>query len=143
MAARWATPASTTPTYKAIKMYRNYDGNQSSFGDTSVSASVPNPDNVSAFAAARSADGALTIMVVNNLLRGRRRRRSTSAISHRGAAQPWQLTSANAITRIADLAPRHGIVVAPGAEHHAVSTAPIGDGPAPPAAHEPQDLRVQ
>src|SRR5207244_3612224 len=31
MAARWATPASSTPTYKAMKMYRNYDGNKSTF----------------------------------------------------------------------------------------------------------------
>ena len=30
-----------------MKMYRNYDGNKSTFGDTSVSASGPNPDNVS------------------------------------------------------------------------------------------------
>ena len=55
MAARWTTPASTTPTYKAMKMYRNYDGNRSGFGDTSVAASTPNPDAVSAFAAQRSA----------------------------------------------------------------------------------------
>ena len=26
--ARWTTPAATTPTYKAMKMYRNYDGNK-------------------------------------------------------------------------------------------------------------------
>src|SRR6185436_19242430 len=54
MAARWTTPAAGTPTYKAMKMYRNYDGNKSSFGDTSVAASGPNPDNVSVFAAERS-----------------------------------------------------------------------------------------
>ena len=34
MGARWATPASSTPTYKAMKMYRNYDGNRSTFGET-------------------------------------------------------------------------------------------------------------
>jgi hypothetical protein len=34
----------------AFKMYRNYDGSKSTFGDTSVSATVANPDNVSAFA---------------------------------------------------------------------------------------------
>ena len=55
MATRWTTPAACTPTYKAMKMYRNYDGNKSTFGDTSVSATVPNPDTVSAFAAQRSA----------------------------------------------------------------------------------------
>ena len=32
-------------------MYRNYDGNKSTFGDTSVLTAVPNPDNLSAFGA--------------------------------------------------------------------------------------------
>ena len=63
MAARWTTPAATTPTYKAMKMYRNYDGNRSAFGDTSVAATVPDPNTLAAFAAQRSADGALTVMV--------------------------------------------------------------------------------
>ena len=65
---RWTTPGSSTPTYKAMKMYRNYDGNKSTFGDTSVSATGPNPDNVSAFAALRSTDGALTVMAINKQL---------------------------------------------------------------------------
>lgn len=38
LATRWTTPASSTPTFKAMKMYRNYDGNQSTFGDLSVLA---------------------------------------------------------------------------------------------------------
>ena len=59
-AVRWTTPAESTPTYKAIKMYRNYDGSGAAFGDTSVSATGPNPDNVSVFAAVRSSDGAVT-----------------------------------------------------------------------------------
>jgi PKD repeat protein len=104
MAARWTTPASSTPTYKAMKMYRNYDGNKSVFGDTSVSATVPNPDNVSSFAALRASDGALTVMVISKYLSG-----NTSAtinlanFAHAGTAQVWQLTSANAINRLADV----------------------------------------
>src|SRR5262245_54444039 len=104
IAARWTTPDTTTPTYKAIKMYRNYDGNQSSFGDTSVSAAGPNPDDVAVFAAQRSSDSALTIMVISKYLSG-----STpvsiavSNFAANGAAQVYQLTSANAITRLADL----------------------------------------
>jgi hypothetical protein len=105
LAARWTTPASSTPTYKAIKMYRNYDGHKSSFGDTSVAATVPNPDALSAFAARRSADGALTVMVINKSLSG-----STSAavtlanFQSGGAANVWQLTSANTITQLPDVA---------------------------------------
>ena len=104
MAARWTTPASSTPTYKAMKMYGNYDGSGSRFGDTSVAASAPSPDTVSAFAAQRSADGALTVMLVAKVLSG-----STAATVNlanfqpAGAAQVWQLTSANAISRLSDI----------------------------------------
>jgi hypothetical protein len=104
MGARWATPASTTPTYKAMKMYRNYDGNKSTFGDTNVSAIAPNPDAVSAFAAVRSADGALTVMVINKQLSTAANTTvSLSSFAHRGTTQMWQLTAANAITRMADV----------------------------------------
>jgi hypothetical protein len=68
MAVRWEAPAAGTPTYNAIKMYRNYDGNSSTFGDTSVLTTAPNPDEVSAFGAVRSVDGALTVMVVDKNL---------------------------------------------------------------------------
>jgi hypothetical protein len=104
MAARWATPGASTPTYKAMKMYRNYDGNKSTFGETSVAATTPNPDAVSAFAAIRTIDGALTVMVINKQL-------STSPVStinlstfaHRGSAQVWQLTASNVITHLSDV----------------------------------------
>lgn len=103
MSARWTTPASTTPTYKAMKMYRNYDGLKSTFGETSVLASAPNPDSVAAFAAQRSSDGALTLMVISKSPAG-----STPAtinlanFSHGGSSQVWQLTAANTITRLSD-----------------------------------------
>src|SRR2546429_4946246 len=44
MGARWTTPDPTTPTYKAMKMYRNYDGSKSTFADTSCYCTVPHPD---------------------------------------------------------------------------------------------------
>ena len=103
-AARWTTPASTTPTYKAMKMYRNYDGSRSTFGDTSVAATAPDPNTLAAFAAQRSTDGALTVMVVNKALSGTTP--ATINIAHfadGGTAQVWQLTSANTITRAPDV----------------------------------------
>jgi PKD repeat protein len=105
MAARWTTPDATTPTYKAMKLYRNYDGNKSSFGDTSVSATTPNPDNVSAFAAVRSTDGALTVMVINKYLSGSTPATiNLSGFTAQSQAQGWQLTSANTITHLANIA---------------------------------------
>jgi hypothetical protein len=103
MAVRWGTPAPSTPTYKAMKLYRNYDGRRSTFGDVSVLAQAPDPDTVSAYAAVRSSDGALTVMVVGKFLSG-----STSlaldlaGFSPGTSAQVWQLTAANTLTRLAD-----------------------------------------
>lgn len=103
MATRWTTPDPSTPTYKAMKLYRNYDGNRSGFGDTSVSATAPAPDTLSAFAALRSADGALTVTVINKVLTGATPVTLTLAnFTGAGSAQVWQLTSTNAITRLPD-----------------------------------------
>lgn len=132
LSTRWETPDATNLTYKAMKMFRNYDGNKSGFGDTSVSASGLNPDNTSTFAAIRSADGALTLMVINKQIGIP----ATNTINlanflSSGVAQRWQLTSANVITHLADLnfignsftntAPAQSItlyVIGPGAAAH-------------------------
>lgn len=104
MATRWTIPDASTPTYKAMKLYRNYDGNKSTFGDISVADSVPDPDTLSSFAAVRARDNVLTVMVINKSL-------TSAALANinlanfptRGVAQVWQLTSANAITRLSDV----------------------------------------
>ena len=104
IATRWTTPDASTPTYKAIKMYRNYDGTKSTFGDTSVSDVVLDPDNLSSFAAVRSSDGALTVMIINkNLSSAALANVNISNFSSAGQAQVWQLTSANSITRLSDV----------------------------------------
>ncbi len=104
LATRWTTPGTGTPTYNSMKMYRNYDGNKSAFGDTSVSATGPNPDQVSTFAAVRSSDGALTAMVINKQLTASATASLTlSKFLPTGAAQAWQLTASNLITRLPDL----------------------------------------
>ena len=104
--ARWTTPAATTPTYKAMKMYRNYDGNRSTFGDTSVrAASTANTDNLSVFASERSGDGALTVMVISKVLSGSTPVTMNLAnFAPAAAAQVWQLTGSNNIARLADVA---------------------------------------
>ena len=66
-ATRWIVPPDGSPTYLAMRMFRNYDGKGSGFGETSVSATAPDVDRVSAFAAER-ADHTLTILVINKQL---------------------------------------------------------------------------
>jgi hypothetical protein len=111
LATRWTVPPVGSPTYNAMKMYRNYDGNQSVFGDTSILTTVPNPDDLSAFGAVRTGDGALTLMVINKDLN------NASPIvvgitnfPAAGIAQRWQLTSANVINQLANLALTNGVL---------------------------------
>lgn len=111
LGARWTTPDPSTPTYKSIKMYRNYDGNGRAFGDVSVRATAPDPDNLSAFAARRTSDGALTVMLVAKRLTGTTATTvnvANYAIS--GPVQVWRLSSSNAITRLADLTASGGAI---------------------------------
>ncbi len=104
MATRWTTPDASTPTFKAMQMYRNYDGRNSGFGETSVSAVAPQPDDLSAFAAIRSKDGAMTVMVISKVLSGSTA--LTLSVAHfatSGVASVYRLTSANAITAMPSL----------------------------------------
>jgi hypothetical protein len=103
LANRWVAPATDSPSFRAFQMYRNYDGQKSTFGETSVAAEVSNPDNVSAFGAVRASDGALTVMVLNKLVAAAPVSISLTNFSHRGTANVWQLTSANAIARLPDV----------------------------------------
>ena len=93
LATRWTVPASQ-PTYLAMQIYRNYDGNLSTFGDTSVSAAVANPDNLSAFAALRTSDGAMTVMVINKQTGSTPVTISLANFSSTGTAQAYQVSSA-------------------------------------------------
>jgi Glycoside hydrolase family 44/Bacterial Ig-like domain (group 3) len=61
----WSAPAPTDPIAYAFRMFRNYDGNGSQFGDTSISAASTNQGQLSIYAAQRSSDNAVTILVIN------------------------------------------------------------------------------
>lgn len=110
LATRWTTPTNTAPTYLAMKMYRNYDGNKSTFGDTSVQTIVPDPDNLDAFGAVRSSDGALTVMVINkDITNATPVVLSISNLVITGSAQVWQLATNNLI-QLANVGVTNGIL---------------------------------
>ena len=103
LGTRWTCPDAGTPVYNAFKMYRNYDGNRSVFGQTGVRAAVPNPDALAAFAAVRTNDGALTVMVINkDPVAAATFVLSVTNFAALGTAQRWQLSS-NLITHPSDL----------------------------------------
>ncbi len=112
LATRWtvANNTSTNPityyvTYLASQIYRNYDGRNSAFGDTSVSATTANPDLLSAFASVRSSDGALTVVVINKQQGSTPVKVNLANFAATGTAQAWQINSASqtSITRLTDV----------------------------------------
>lgn len=102
IATRWGTLDPSMPVYKAFKLYRNYDGNGAAFGATSIAASAPDPDTVSAFAALREGDHALTLVVINKQLD--RPADAAVALDHfaaSGVAEIWRLAN-NRLLRMPD-----------------------------------------
>ena len=103
LATRWEAPALGSPVHNAMRLYRNYDGAKSTFGNVSVAASVPDPDRVAVFAAERASDAALTVMVINKQLTDAARVQLQLANFAPGdTAQRWELAAANRITRASD-----------------------------------------
>ena len=118
VATHWVSPVPGSPVFKTFQMYRNYDGQRSTFGDTHVGlTNSANVDELAAFAAERSYDGALTVMIVAKNLSGARP--VDLKLDHFAAGakgQVWQLTAANTISRLGDLAVegnRLGLIVPP------------------------------
>jgi hypothetical protein len=106
MATRWTVPVNPSPTYLAMQIYRNYDGNNSTFGNTSTYAGVADPNYLSSFAAMRSSDGALTVMVINKQQGSTPVAISLANFATTGTAQAWQIASVSqtAITPLGNMA---------------------------------------
>lgn len=65
LATLWSPPSSEQPAAFAFRIYRNYNGAGASFGDISVQAISSDQELVSSYAAQRSSDGALMIVLIN------------------------------------------------------------------------------
>jgi len=92
LANRSSAPPAGSPTYLAMKMFRNYDGNNSGFGTASCSCAVGDPDQVSAFAASR-ADGAMTVVVINKVATSEPVSIQVSNFGLGSSAAVWQINS--------------------------------------------------
>jgi hypothetical protein len=62
----WLLSSSNAYLFAAFAMYRNFDGNNGSFGDTSVHADTSNVEQTSVFASVRSSgDGKVIVVAIN------------------------------------------------------------------------------
>ncbi len=65
MALLWAPLSVDDPFAFAFRLYRNYDGAGSTFGDLSIPASSSDQEKLAIYAARRTSDQAVTVMVIN------------------------------------------------------------------------------
>ena len=68
LATMWDPPAANQPGAFAFRMYRNYDGLGSKFGELALSASSQDQSKLAIYAARRGSDGRVTVMVVNKAM---------------------------------------------------------------------------
>jgi len=96
LATLWGPPDNANaPGIFAFRMYRNYDGAGSAFGETSVQAASADQSQLAIYAAQRTADNALTIMVVNKTSGDLTSSIALSNFQSSGVAQVWRYSSAN------------------------------------------------
>ncbi|WP_255950483.1 glycoside hydrolase family 44 protein [Streptomyces odontomachi] len=106
LATLWSPPAPTDPGAFAFRMYLDYDGKGSKFGDTSLTANTADADQVSVFASRRSSDGALTLMLVNKSTSELTTPLSIKGLTGDASAQVFQYSGADtsAIQQLPDQA---------------------------------------
>jgi len=65
LATLWGAPDINQPAAYAFRMFLNYDGLGSGFGDTNVRAVSDDQEQLAIYAAQREYDGAVTLMIIN------------------------------------------------------------------------------
>jgi len=96
LATLWDPPAANEPGAFAFRMYRNYNGQGAAFGDTSVRASSADQGQLAIYAARRSSDGALTLMIINKSAASLSSQISLDGFTSTGTAQVYRYSAASA-----------------------------------------------
>ncbi len=93
------------PSAYAFRIYRNYDGAGGRFGETSVQAGSADQSKLAIYAAQRTSDAALTIVVINKTKGGLRSNLALSGFAPGQLAAAYRYSGANlnAITRLSNL----------------------------------------
>ncbi|MGC2062535.1 MAG: glycoside hydrolase family 44 protein [Thermodesulfovibrionales bacterium] len=106
LATLWGPPTSSQPGAFAFRIYRNYDGARHGFGNVSITAASADQDKLSVYAAQRSSDNAVTVIVINKSSYDMNSSLSLAGFSPFPWAGVYQYSSANlgAITKMMDQA---------------------------------------
>jgi len=104
LATLWGPPTAGQPGAYAFRMYLNYDGDGAKFGDVSVRAASSDQEKLAIYAARRSSDGALTLMIINKTGQAFESTVSLANFAHGSTAEVYRYSSASlsAIVHAAD-----------------------------------------
>ncbi|MDR3740961.1 MAG: glycoside hydrolase family 44 protein [Terracidiphilus sp.] len=93
----WGAPDATTqiPGLMAFEIYRNYDGANSTFGGESISTSSGDQSKLAVYAAQRTSDNKLTLIVINKTYGDLTSTLSLGNFTPNGQAQVYQYSNAN------------------------------------------------
>ena len=93
----WPTsaPSGQQPGVMAFRMYRNYDGAKSTFGDMALASTSANQAQLSVYGALRSSDGAVTVMVINKTYGTLTESISLANLTSTGPAKAYLYSNAN------------------------------------------------
>jgi hypothetical protein len=107
LATLWSPPAIDQPGAFAFRMYRNYDGKGSRFGNLSLPSSSSDPNQLSVFAARQEDSGDLTLMVINKSSNPIPTQILISELAVDASAQVYQYSRADlgAIEKLPDFVP--------------------------------------
>lgn len=83
------------PGAYAFRIYRNYDGQGGQFGDVSVSAASSDQSQLAIYAAQRSSNSALTLMIINKTGSSQTGVVSLSGFNPAGSGQVYRYSDAN------------------------------------------------
>lgn len=98
LATLWGPPdpVKQVPGLMAYKIYRNYDGNNSMFGDVALRSTSANQGKLSVYGAVRSRDKAVTVVVINKTYGPLTATLSLDNLASKsGTAQPFLYSNAN------------------------------------------------
>ena len=104
LATLWGPPDASQPAAYAFRMFLNYDGGGSGFGETSVQAISSDQDKLAIYAAQRQADEALTLIVINKTAQTLTSNVALANFTPEASAQVYRYSAANlnAIVQEAD-----------------------------------------
>ncbi len=105
LATLWSPPTPTQPGAFAFRMYLNYDGAGAKFGDTRIRAASTDQSQLSIYAAQRTSDQAVTVMIINKTGGGLNTSLALTGFSAASGARVFRYSSADLthIVRQADL----------------------------------------